>query len=166
MAIAMLTATLALADPTAGAGCPTETKVAVESTNAAYVAGTKWDIRDAKAKGLFGTGGFKTVFVHLANHPLAGLNYRKAPLQEGQGVVLLEIAQEGGVVKVGRYPAGKGAARATPSVIMPGGRKVQLDQATTQGEIEVLAITDKQICGKFSLKDARTSVSGEFVATF
>lgn len=157
--------------PKAAGKCPDVTKVSVTSTNGAYPQGLKWDRIATSVASVDKSIGNTAVHIYLANFQITGNPVQARP-GDGQGILYLmarsaDPKQKEVKLKPGKFNfadfSGKAPQRGQADIKVKGGSSVQLNTQNT-GEFEITAATDKEICGKFDLKDKWTSMSGEFRA--
>lgn len=154
--------------------CPEKTTMKVASKNGGYPAEPiDWsNIKCAKASWNFaGYGGdAKALTVYLSNteftfDQLKG--HSGIELPAGQGIVTLIFSN-------GQKNASAGVYKTTPNYADPfsviagiyvkGRTTVQFDSYKTTGTAEITELTADKVCGKFSLKDNWSDISGSFTA--
>ena len=168
---------LTVSIPVYSAECPEKTTVNVNSRNGAYPKDNSIDwsnikkilaVKDSSI-------GVTSYALYIANFDFSE-NTRskisKLKLTEGQGMLSIWLVnqvkgQREVNFKPGKYDFSKaqGQAEQTGSVgIRVAGTKISFSYHYTEGEFEVTSVSEQELCGKFTLKDKFSQVSGEFKA--
>jgi hypothetical protein len=155
------------------AQCPSSSTLTVSSRNGAYDASLNWDNIDGVAT-LRSSHSRETASVYLTNFDLTGIDPKglvKHELGAGQGMLVLGLnrqisGQEKVALVPGSYDFGRvqGDAEQTGSIKIrvPGGKSVSFDKHYTEGAFELTEITGSKLCGRFTLKDKFSEISGTF----
>ena len=145
----------------------------VSSRNGAYDASLDWHNIDGVAT-LSSSHSREIATVYLTNFDLTGIDPKSLATRElgaGQGMLFLGLNRQiSGQEKVdlapGSYDFGKaqGTAEQTGSIRIrvPGGKIVSFDKPFTEGGFELTEITDSKLCGRFTLRDRFSEISGTF----
>jgi hypothetical protein len=155
------------------AQCLSSATLTVSSRNGAYDSSLDWHNLDGIAT-LRSSHNRETASVYLTNFDLTGVDPEGLATHElgaGQGMLILGLnrqisGQEKVALAPGSYDFGKaqGAAAQTGSIRIrvPGGKIVSFDKSYTEGNFELTEITDSKLCGRFTLKDKFSEISGTF----
>lgn len=158
----------------ASAECPKHNIVDVSSRNGAYDTSIDWS-EVKTGLGIKSSSNGRTSFtIYLANFEFiedTENTIRKLQLAEGQGMLKFVLTrqikgQKDVAFASGQYDFSKaqGSAEETGSVKIrvPAGKSVSFEYHKTEGAFEVIHVSATEICGKFSLKDRFSEVTGEF----
>ncbi len=154
--------------------CPEVSTVSVQSTNGGYPKEPiDWSsVKSSAAEWSFaGLGGdSKALTVYLSNYtftPEQLLSYNSLDLQPGQGILILYFTNGQKDAAKGQYlisPKFDNPMRISAGIYVQGKVKVQFDDYKTEGSAEITELTTGKLCGKFSLKDPWSNISGSFTA--
>lgn len=158
--------------------CPEKTTVHVSSKNGAYPKDNSIDWSEVKT-----VLAVKSSSVGVTSYALYIANFEftestrseisKLKLTEGQGMLSFSLVnqvegQKEVIFKPGKYDFSKaqGYAEQTGSVgiRVANGVTISFSYHDTEGEFEVTKVTEHELCGKFTLKDKFSQISGEFKA--
>ncbi|MDZ4131927.1 MAG: hypothetical protein U1E11_02210 [Dethiobacteria bacterium] len=163
------------ADPQPAGDCPAATSVTVESTNGAYAdrEPISWDTLGSQAAYVNRSTGNVGVSVCIANFETSE-NLKTVALGNGQAVIVfsMRVRAEGPAVPIqtGIYDLlsfDDSDLYVAPTIRLSGGSTLQISiHNLNEAEFEITSVTDEEICGKFTIDEKWTKMSGEFRVPF
>ncbi|MBN1298678.1 MAG: hypothetical protein JW997_03210 [Actinobacteria bacterium] len=149
--------------------CPAATSVQLESTNGAYSdrMPISWDSIGAQQAYLSHSTNNTGLFIYIANFETTE-NLKDVALSEGQAVLQFTVTVVGEgdpvPVSVGTYNVKEWVDNyVSAGIRLTGGTTVSLSNSSIDtAEFEITSVSDTEICGKFSITEKWTKMSGEF----
>jgi hypothetical protein len=165
------TAEETVAEPTTedAGGCPAATSVSVESTNGAYAdrMPISWDVIGSQAANLSHSTNNTAVFIYIANFETSE-NLKDVSLSDGQSVIQFTVTVKGEgdpvPVSLGTYNVKEWVDNyVSAGIRLTGGTTLTIASASvSSGDFVITSVTDTEICGKFSIDEKWTKMSGDF----